>query len=125
MHLRSLSQDEICNRIKKMRREFRYPDGSKLTQEALSEKLGVDPTFISKLETGKLANLNIDILQGIARELGSTVNDLCYEEENDHLISFPGKEDDVEKDIDEAGNILRGLTADQRRMIMNMLRAAG
>ena len=64
MHLRSLSQDEICNRIKKLRREF---------QEALSEKLGVDPTFISKLETGKLANLNIDILQGIAAELGLTV----------------------------------------------------
>ena len=98
---------------------------SQLTQEVLAEKINVEPTFISKLENGKVANLNIDILQNIAEVLGVTVNDLCYEEENDHLISFPGKEDDVEKDIDEAGNILRGLTAEQRKLIMNMLRAAG
>ena len=125
MHLRSLSQDDICKRIKKLRREFRYPDGGRLTQEALSEKLGVDPTFISKLETGKLANLNIDILQGIAAELGLTVNDLCYEKQEEaKTIPFPETGKNLEQDVSEAGDIIRNLTEDQRKMIMNMLRAA-
>ena len=124
MRLRKLSQEEIINRIKKLRKEYRVPDGTKLTQEVLAEKINVEPTFISKLENGKVANLNIDILQNIAEVLGVTVNDLCYEEEKVQMLTFPGI-GETEKDIEEAGNILRGLTADQRKMIMNMLRAAG
>lgn len=120
MKLRKLTQDEIVNRIKKLRRAFRMPDGSKLTQEVLAEMINVEPTYISKLENGKVANLNIDVLQNIAEVLEITVNDLCYAE--DHTIPFP---EEVARDIDEAGDILRGLSPDKRQMIMNMLRAAG
>ena len=120
MKLRRRSTDAICERIRELRREFRYPDGRKMSQEALAECLGVDPTFISKLENGKLSNLNIDVLLEIAEVFGVTVNDLCYESEE----TMPEPAAALLRDIGDAGEILRRLTTDQRTMVMNMLRAA-
>ena len=117
MKLRKLSRDEICQKVREQRRAFRYPDDRKLTQETLAECLGVEPTFISKLENGKLANLNIDILQKIAEVLGITVNDLCYEQMDAKGVDYTNTEN-----IEEAEKILRNLEPMTMELVMKMLR---
>ena len=58
-----LSNIEIGKRIKAIRRS------AHLTQAQLAEKVHVDPTLISKVETGSKSNLDIGLMNNIAKAL--------------------------------------------------------
>jgi len=53
----------------------RQREAKNLTQEALAEKAGLHPTYLSGVERG-VRNPSLQILVRLARGLGSTVSDL-------------------------------------------------
>ncbi|MDY5059765.1 helix-turn-helix domain-containing protein [Staphylococcus simulans] len=54
---------EIANRIKELRR------AKNMTQEQLAEKIGVDTSFLGRIERGKAANIQVNTLEKIINAL--------------------------------------------------------
>lgn len=62
----------IGENIKRIREE------KKMSQDSLAKKVGVDQSYIAKIENG-LKMPSMALGQAIAKEFGCTVNDLCAE----------------------------------------------
>ena len=113
--LRKRNSIEIGREIKRLRKKQR------LTQEQFSEKLGVDPTLISKIETGKKSNLTNDLLIDIAEICQVTLNDLCYERE-EKTGNWDEEDHTLKSDIQEVAEIMKGLSVEERAFLMKMIR---
>jgi transcriptional regulator with XRE-family HTH domain len=69
-------------RIHKLRQE------RKMSQQDLARRIGVNQSFISKMESGEQINPNAETLKRLARALGCTTDYLVgmYEEEDSELL---------------------------------------
>ena len=101
-----LDNAEIGMKIKQLRKQ------RGLTQEELAEMIVEEQSLISRIESGRKANLTIDLLQRIAGALNVTVNELCYDS------------DELKRDkILEAVNIFESLSEDKMDIVLMMLKA--
>ena len=64
---------KILDRIGEQIRNIRKEKG--LTQEYLAEKVGIHPTYVGKIESGK-SNTSAMMLYKISRALGVTLSDI-------------------------------------------------
>lgn len=83
----------------------------KISQEKLSEKLGIDPKYLSRIEVGK-ATPSLDILIKLAGELKVDVKD---------VFEFSHFEVSGEKNQIEA--MLKGISEEQRKLIIKLIKA--
>lgn len=75
---------EFPERLRSLRKE------AQLSQRDLAERVGVDFTYLSKIENGRVEPPSEAVLKGIARELAGTL-DRDETELGDELITFAGK----------------------------------
>jgi transcriptional regulator with XRE-family HTH domain len=75
----------LGTRVLKLRRQ------RKLSQQELAQRVGVDQSFISKMERGDQPNPNAITLKGLAKALGCTADYLIgmYEEEDEDMKLCP------------------------------------
>jgi transcriptional regulator with XRE-family HTH domain len=75
----------LGTRVLKLRRE------RKLSQQELAQRVGVNQSFISKIESGEQINPNAATLKGLAKTLGCTTDYLVgmYEDENETIELCP------------------------------------
>ena len=64
---------KILEKLGKQIKNFRLDN--KLTQEVLAEKVGVHPTYIGKIESGK-SNVSVKCLYKISKALNIKLKDL-------------------------------------------------
>ena len=64
---------KILENLGKQIRKIRKDKG--FTQESLAEKVGIHPTYVGKIESGK-NNLSVLMLFKISRALGVKLNDI-------------------------------------------------
>lgn len=83
----------------------------KISQEKLSEKLGVDPKYLSRIEVGK-ATPSLDLLIKASDLLGVEVKSLF---EFSHLEN-PQKKVQIE-------SMLSGVTEEQQKLIIKLIKA--
>lgn len=101
---------EPINRLLGLRlKEIRQ--NRKISQERLSEKLGVDPKYLSRIEVGK-ATPSLDLLVKSADLLGVEVKSLF---EFSHLEN-PQKKVQIE-------SLLSGVTEEQQKLIIKLIKA--
>ncbi|MBV5329947.1 MAG: helix-turn-helix transcriptional regulator [Chlorobium sp.] len=101
---------EPINRLLGLRlKEIRQ--NRKISQEKLSEKLGVDPKYLSRIEVGK-ATPSLDLLIKAADILGVEVKSLF---EFSHLEN-PQKKVQIE-------SMLSGITEEQQKLIIKLIKA--
>jgi transcriptional regulator with XRE-family HTH domain len=62
----------LGDRVKELRQAHRPP----LTQRELSRRLGVADSYIGQVERGDVTLPSVQVLRGLARELGTTTLDL-------------------------------------------------
>jgi transcriptional regulator with XRE-family HTH domain len=72
----------LGTRVYKLRRQ------RKLSQQELAELVGVNQSFISKIERGEQTNPNAETLKGLAKALGCTTDYLVgmHEDEDSELL---------------------------------------
>jgi transcriptional regulator with XRE-family HTH domain len=92
-------------RIKEIRQ------GRKISQDKLSEKLGIDPKYLSRIEVGK-ATPSLDLLINAATLLNVEVKELF---EFTHLDKT-GKKNQIEL-------LLKGLSDEKRTLIIKLIKA--
>lgn len=101
---------ETINRLLGLRiKELRQ--NKKLSQEGLSDKVGVDPKYVSRIEVGK-ATPSLSVLVKIARELTVEIKDLF---EFSHF-ELEGRELDVQ-------TLLQDLPDEKRQLIIKLIKA--
>ncbi len=101
---------ESINRLLGLRiKEIRQ--NRKTSQEKLSEKLGVDPKYLSRIEGGK-ATPSLDLLVKTADLLGVEVKSLF---EFSHLEN-PEKKVQIE-------SLLNGVTEEKQKLIIKLIKA--
>jgi transcriptional regulator with XRE-family HTH domain len=83
-----------------------------LSQAALSEMIGKDPTSISLIENGQ-RSMKLETLVELANALGVTPNDIIGDEVNNNLIL-------VEKEL---ANILADCSTYERRVAIDILKS--
>ena len=66
---------KILENLGKALKNIRLEKG--MTQEFLAEKVGIHPTYVGKLESGK-NNVSIKMLFKISRALGVKLSDIFY-----------------------------------------------
>jgi transcriptional regulator with XRE-family HTH domain len=93
-------------RIKELRK-FRG-----FSQEQLSEKVDIDPKYVSFLECGR-SSPSLETMESIARALGVEIKDLF---EFAHLQAGGVKAEEIEK-------LLEGADEEKKRTIMKIIRA--
>ena len=93
-------------RIKELRK-FR-----ELSQEQLSEKVSIDPKYVSFIECGRNAP-SLETMESIARALEVEIKDLF---EFAHLQAGGIKAEEIEK-------LLEGANEEKKRTIMKIIRA--
>jgi transcriptional regulator with XRE-family HTH domain len=73
----------VGTRIHKLRQE------RKMSQQDLARRIGVNQSFISKMESGEQINPNAETLKRLARALGCTTDYLVgmYEDEDSELLA--------------------------------------
>jgi len=98
------------NRLLGMRiKEIRQ--SRKISQDKLSEKLDIDPKYLSRIEVGK-ATPSLDLLVKTASLLGVELKE---------LFEFTHLEKTGEKNQIEA--LLKGLSEEQRKLIIKLIKA--
>lgn len=98
------------NRLLGMRiKEIRQ--SRKISQDKLSEKLDIDPKYLSRIEVGK-ATPSLDLLVKTACLLGVELKE---------LFEFTHLEKAGEKNQIEA--LLKGLSEEQRKLIIKLIKA--
>lgn len=101
---------ESINRLLGLRiKEIRQ--NRKISQEKLSEKLGVDPKYLSRIEVGK-ATPSLDLLVKVAGLLNVEVKALF---EFSHL-------ENAEKKV-QIQDLLNGVTEEQQKLIIKLIKA--
>jgi len=101
---------ESTNRLLGMRiKEIRQ--SRKMSQDKLSEKLGIDPKYLSRIEVGK-ATPSLDLLVKTASLLNVELKELF---EFSHFETAEGK-NQVEK-------LLKGLSEEQRKLVVKLIKA--
>ncbi len=93
-------------RIKELRK------ARKMSQEQLSEKVDVDPRYISRIEVGSNAP-SLETMESIARALDVEIKDLF---EFMHLQAGGVKAEEIEK-------LLEGADEGKKQVIMKIVRA--
>jgi transcriptional regulator with XRE-family HTH domain len=73
----------VGTRVRKLRQQH------KMSQQELARLVGVNQSFISKMESGEQTNPNAETLKRLARALGCTTDYLVgmYEEEDTELLT--------------------------------------
>jgi transcriptional regulator with XRE-family HTH domain len=73
----------VGTRIRKLRQQ------RKMSQQELARLIGVNQSFISKMESGEQTNPNAETLKGLARALGCTTDYLVgmYQDEESELLA--------------------------------------
>ena len=84
-----------------------------ITQEQLSEYVGISPGYLSKIEGG-FAKPSLEILFSIADSLGITLNDLVYS--NTDL-------DQYEMAIKMISDILKECTPTEKELVFSVLKS--
>lgn len=98
------------NRLLGMRiKEIRQ--SRKISQDKLSEKLDIDPKYLSRIEVGK-ATPSLDLLVKTANLLNVELKE---------LFEFTHLENAGEKNQIEA--LLKGLSEEQRKLIIKLIKA--
>lgn len=101
---------ESTNRLLGLRiKEIRQ--NRKISQDKLSEQLGIDPKYLSRVEVGK-ATPSLDVVIKLASELRVDVKELF---EFSH-IEGAGEMNQIE-------SMLKGISADQRKLIIKLIKA--
>lgn len=101
---------EPFNRLLGLRiKEIRQ--GRKISQDKLSEKLGIDPKYLSRIEVGK-ATPSLDLLINAAALLNVEVKELF---EFTHLEKAGDK-----KQIEEMS---KNLSEEQRKLVVKLIKA--
>jgi transcriptional regulator with XRE-family HTH domain len=95
----------IGARIKELRRT------KKLSQEQLSERIGVDPKHLSRIELGKSFS-SLETLEGIAKVLQVELKD---------LFDFSHLENEMDKKQIE--DLLEGLSQDKLRLVYKVVKS--
>lgn len=85
----------------------------RLTQEELSEKAGISTSYASAIETGA-SKVALPTLIQIARVLDTTLDSLLYDVTSSSAYRY---------DL-EAKQVLEDCNADERRFLLNLLKAA-
>jgi transcriptional regulator with XRE-family HTH domain len=67
---------------------YRLRTEKKLTQQELADRAGISQAIISRLERKVRANVNADVLKGLAKALGCTTDYLVgmHEDEKSELL---------------------------------------
>ncbi len=73
----------VGTRVRKLRQQ------RKMSQQELARLVGVNQSFISKMENGEQTNPNAETLKQLARTLGCTTDYLVgmYEEEDTEILT--------------------------------------
>jgi transcriptional regulator with XRE-family HTH domain len=71
----SIAPMSISRNLKRLRQ------AADMTQTALSKRSGVDQGMISKIESGEITNLTLDMMRKLTKPLGCSVVDLLPEED--------------------------------------------
>lgn len=90
--------DEVSKRIRELRKK------KEITQEALSNKAGIDSSHLGKIERGQKSNISLELLDKIINGL-----EVSYDE----FFSFESSNDELKKiqhDISIANNKKQVLT---------------
>lgn len=96
-------------------RLYRARTAARLSQAALARKAGVDSSFISRIESGKVVEPGIEKLDLVAATLGLDLHDLWPQARRDRLPARPVTQDDVRRLIaEEFAQWLSGTTTHDR-----------
>lgn len=100
------TKELLGGRIRELRK------GLKMSQELLSEKIDVDPRYISRIELGKCFP-SLETLENISRALNVEMRDLF---DYSHLSKSLNYEDEIKNLIETGGS-------EQRELIIRITRA--
>lgn len=101
------TKELLGGRIRELRK------GLKLSQEQLSEKIDVDPRYISRIELGKCFP-SLETLENIARALNAEMKELF---DYQHQIAETNSQDEITKLLESAED------EKQRQLIMRITKA--
>ncbi len=100
------TKELIGVRLKRLRQ------GRKLSQEALAEKVGISPKYVSSIERGK-ENPTLDIMIKLAHTLGV---------EMEELFTVTHEESNPKKLRESVNQLLKEADGEKMRMIVKLLR---
>ena len=95
--------DEVSKRIRELRKK------KEITQEALSNKAGIDSSHLGKIERGQKSNISLELLDKIINGLEVSYDEFfSFESSNDELNRIQ-YDISISENKDEILKLIRGI----------------